>query len=224
VTIDSVIVFDLDDTLYLERDYAASGFAAVSQWLARELGESRFEQCALRAFTAGVRGTVFNAALEKLGITSAPALIEQLVGVYRAHRPVITLAEDAGCFLDNCPQHLGLALLTDGYLIAQERKIEALGLADKRMDPIVCTDRWGRADWKPSCRGFLFIQERYGLPASKFTYVADNPAKDFVGPRQLGWRTVQISRPGGLHRHLPTAAGGEPDHQIESLDELAKVL
>ena len=29
----SVIVFDLDDTLYLERDFVRSGFAAVDRWV-----------------------------------------------------------------------------------------------------------------------------------------------------------------------------------------------
>ena len=34
----SAIVFDLDDTLYLERDYVRSGARAVATWLAPQLG------------------------------------------------------------------------------------------------------------------------------------------------------------------------------------------
>ena len=33
-----VVTFDLDDTLYLERDFVRSGFAAVGAWLATERG------------------------------------------------------------------------------------------------------------------------------------------------------------------------------------------
>ena len=30
-------------------------------------------------------------------------------------------------------------------------------------------------------------------------FLADNPAKDFQAPDALGWRTLRIRRPGGLH-------------------------
>src|SRR3546814_3160678 len=57
----------------------------------------------------------------------------------------------------------------------------------------------------------------YGLPPSAFTYVGDNPAKDFTAPSAMGWRTVQITRPGGVHNAV---GPGVPDLVISSLDEL----
>ena len=40
------VVFDVDDTLYLERDYVRSGFRAVGVWASRWLGLSGFaERC-----------------------------------------------------------------------------------------------------------------------------------------------------------------------------------
>jgi putative hydrolase of the HAD superfamily len=53
-------------------------------------------------------------------------------------------------------------------------------------------------------------------------YVADNPIKDFAGPRRLGWRTVRIRRPGGLHADLPS--GDDVEQEIASLDELSERL
>ena len=35
---DLVLVFDLDDTLYPEREFALSGFRAAGRWAAAELG------------------------------------------------------------------------------------------------------------------------------------------------------------------------------------------
>src|SRR3546814_16357346 len=57
----------------------------------------------------------------------------------------------------------------------------------------------------------------YGLPPSAFTYVGDNPAKDFTAPSAMGWRTVQITRPGGVHNAV---GPGVPDLVISRLDEL----
>ena len=93
------IVFDLDDTLYLEQDYAYSGFSAVADWLERRHGIGGFAEQARIAFSQGERKRVFNAALAALQVEHEPALIEELVQTYRSHHPDICLAEDAERFL-----------------------------------------------------------------------------------------------------------------------------
>jgi len=210
------IVFDLDDTLYLERDYARSGFADLAEWL----GDRRFAEAAWREFCSGDRSRVFDAALPTIGRSPEPQLVAELVRRYRSHRPVITLAPDAARILDRWPASLPLALLSDGFGDSQRNKVAALGLESSRLDPLVFTDAWGREFWKPHCRGFEFVAAAWSLPASRLVYVADNPAKDFVAPNRLGWRTVQIARPEGVHSGNPAAPGGEPQSVIRSLDEL----
>ena len=71
----------------------------------------------------------------------------------------------------------------------------------------------GRAFWKPHRHGFELIQRRFALPPEAFVYVADNPAKDFVAPRALGWRTVQVVRPEGVHIEA-VAAGVQAEAEI----------
>src|SRR3546814_4684724 len=90
-------------------------------------------------------------------------------------------------------------MLTDCELCCQQAKIAALGLNRSDIMPIICTGQWGRSYWKPHRRGFEDIQSHYRLPPSAFVYIADNPVKDFIAPRALGWRTVQTIRPGGIH-------------------------
>ena len=46
-------------------------------------------------------------------------------------------------------------------------------------------------------------------------YVADNPLKDFAGPKSLHWRTVRINRPGSLH--ADKSSGPDVDVEFESL-------
>lgn len=217
------IVFDLDDTLYLERDYAFSGFEAVGEWLQREHGLEGFARQA-RSFFAQASTRVFDRALKALGMPAPAALIEQLVSVYRGHTPHIALAPDAASFLQRWHAGWPLAILTDGFHQSQRNKVDALGLDGTRFRPIVYTDEWGRAFWKPHLRGFQSIAEAFGLPPGRMVYVADNPAKDFIAPRALGWRTVQIARPEGVHIRNPVAPGGHPDATIQSLDELDTAL
>lgn len=214
------IVFDLDDTLYLERDYALSGFKAVAE----RLGDRRFVDAAWHVFCRGDRSRVFDLALPAIGIDLTPALISELVRCYRGHLPTIALAPDAVRFLARWPADRPLGLLTDGFHHSQRNKVAALGLERSRFQPIVFTDAWGRDYWKPHVRGFEAIAAAWDLPPTALVYVADNPAKDFVAPNELGWRTVQVARPDGVHRGNLPVSGGEPQATVRSLDELEAAL
>jgi putative hydrolase of the HAD superfamily len=57
------LVFDLDDTLYPERDFVLSGFQAVSGWLRLQGGVEGFYDRALATFERGVRGRIFDEVL-----------------------------------------------------------------------------------------------------------------------------------------------------------------
>ena len=215
----SVIVFDLDDTLYLERDFVRSGFAAVDRWVSDRFAISGFFDRAWALFEAGRRGDVFDCALSELTIRVNPELVQHLVDIYRGHAPSIRLAPDAEEALAVlCPRRRA-ALLTDGLGTTQARKVEALGLAE-RLRPIIYTDELGSGMRKPHPQGFLAIQNEIGLAAHEFVYVADNPSKDFVAPRRLGWRTVRVRRPEGQYAQLSVEPAREADNTVTSLREL----
>ena len=89
------IVLDLDDTLYAERDYVRSGFDAVGSYVAEHLGISNFGQYCWERFLAGERGHLFDSALTALQGSAHRETVDQLVHVYRTHRPQIRLYPDA---------------------------------------------------------------------------------------------------------------------------------
>lgn len=215
-----VLVLDLDDTLYLERDYVLSGLQAVDLAVRRLCGAEGFFECAAAEFNAGRRTFLFDTVLSQLGLAATPDLIAALVKVYREHEPLIELQPDAADFLARIGVDYPLAILTDGYLVSQRNKIRALGLDRIGIFPIVCTDSWGRRYWKPHERGFRHIQSHHRLQGQACVYIADNPAKDFIAPRRLGWRTVHIKRPERVHMATEEL---EPvaDCKIESLAELS---
>jgi putative hydrolase of the HAD superfamily len=219
------LVFDLDDTLYPESEFVLSGFAAAGQWLHAQHGISGFEDRARQLFYAGRRGTIFDEALESLSAGHLRDVIPQMVETYRTHPPRVRLLPDAEEVLDWALAHdLRLALVTDGFGQTQRNKIEALRLAPSIGCRIVTDDLGGRQFWKPHPAGFRSVMEQLPAAPGEFVYVADNPRKDFIAPRQLGWRTVRIRRAGAEHSTYEATAQERADRDIRSLVELRDIL
>jgi putative hydrolase of the HAD superfamily len=194
------VVFDLDDTLYLERDYARSGFHAVGEWCAERLGLEGIQEQAQALFDQGRRGDIFDAALDRLGIGRDAGTVSTMVRIYREHTPQIKLLPDAVECLARLQDRLYLGLLTDGNPVSQWAKIDALGLRD-RFDTAVVTGEWGTDFFKPHVRGYRYLESQLGMCSGRFVYVADNPAKDFFALRTLGWNGIRVRRSAGLHEH-----------------------
>lgn len=218
-----VVVFDLDDTLYAERDYVISGFAAVDRWLVANRGVKGFYARAQVLFSSGHRVKIFDKVLEQLGLSVIPSQIAELVEVYRQHVPALHLFPDAETALEQIGKDYQLGLITDGYRVSQEKKIAALGLA-ARIPCRIVTDALGREFWKPSLEPYRRVMAYYGGEAEDFVYVADNPRKDFIGARQLGWRTVRIRRPGCEHSEYEPTGEESADAEIPSLPELMPLM
>jgi len=209
------IVFDLDDTLYSEHEYVESGLRAASEWWVGERGGAPFFARAWELFEAGTRGNLFNLCLEEQGVSAEPGLIKGLVEAYRSHSPQIELFADASWVLSELAGRR-LALITDGYLVAQRAKVAALEIAP-RFEVVVFTDELGREFWKPDPAAFQRVMREMDVPGSACIYIGDNPTKDFVGCKRLGWRTVHVDREGGEY----AGAAVDEDHRAEfSLDSL----
>ena len=216
-----VVVFDIDDTLYLERDYVRSGFAAAGAWARAELGVADLGERAWAAFGAGVRGRIFDEALVACGAGANGSVVSQLVEVYRSHAPAIEPLADVSAWLAGRPADVAVAVVTDGPLASQRAKAAALGLAGWA-DPIVFTEELGPGRGKPHPAAFTRVEAATGMTGAACAYVADNPVKDFAGPRSRGWRTVRVRRAGGLH--VAAASGDDVDAEITDFAELNEAL
>ncbi len=220
----AAVVFDLDDTLYPEREYAYSGFAAVAEAFADRLGDPRDSAARMRRlFDSEHRPRIFNALLAELGLNEESKLVAAMIELYRTHKPTIRLYDDAKVVLNQLRPKYRLGLLTDGRFSTQGMKIDALGLRD-RFDAILITSELGKGFGKPSPRPFEFISTRLQVVGSRSVYVADNPAKDFVAPNRLGWVTVQIRRADGVYADQVPVPGGEPIQVIDTLDRLVSTI
>jgi putative hydrolase of the HAD superfamily len=218
-----VLVFDLDDTLFPEHEFVRSGFRAVDRWLEAEHALKGFAPVATMLFERGDRGHIFDDALAQLGWTEYGIQVSALVAIYREHYPDIALHEDARWALEHFRSSHQMAILTDGFLTTQRRKVSALAL-DRQVDTIVYSDEFGRHSWKPSRTPYNAVMERLGCLGREYTYVSDNPAKDFISANEIGWRTIRIRRSDGEYRHIEADLKHSAHAEIQTLYQLGSHL
>lgn len=219
------VVFDLDDTLYLERDYVRSGFGRVAAVAADRSGldPSVLFSFLWHGFETSRRGRAFDELVAAFDL-SEHCSVEELVSIYRTHEPDISLDPDVKSLLEDIRangQRLGV--ITDGSSHSQHAKVAALDL-ERLVDLVVVTGDWGQEFWKPHERAYEYVRNEWDMDAAQLVYVGDNPLKDFVTPRRLGWVTVRLRREGQLHSNVEAAdehdADHEADHEIAELREL----
>ncbi len=185
------VIFDLDDTLYDEKDYVRSGYKAVESYL----GESGAADAMWKAFEEGK--PAIDAYLAAVGRGSEKTACLE---VYREHTPEIKLREGAAELLTALKSKgVKIGIITDGRVSGQEKKLAALGLYDMA-DDIIITDSLGGVQFrKPNDISFRIMQNRWRIPFEQLIYIGDNPAKDFQAPNQLGMAHICFDNPNGLY-------------------------
>lgn len=180
-----VVCFDLDDTLYKEKDFVKSAFkkvAAYVEYMSHVEAEKVYNQM-LVSFEKGEQA--FQKVNETLG-TNIP--MGTFLKMYREHNPNIRLAGNVLSTLTALKEKgFTLGLISDGRSITQRNKIEALGL--ERFFPnenIVISEEFGSE--KPSENNYMYFMEKY--PSARYAYIGDNLKKDFVTPNRLGWISI----------------------------------
>ncbi len=183
------VVLDLDDTLYPERSFHESGF----RWTARTVGLDP-DGPEVRAASQALRdgGRPLEILRHASGIPSAT-----LLEWHRGHPPDIALYPDARRFLDRLgAAGIPIVILTDGRSVTQQHKIDALGIRDD-VDTVLISEETG-AD-KTTAEAFSHAAARLA-DRHPVIYIGDNPAKDVVHPRSLGWWVfLMLSRGDNVH-------------------------
>ncbi len=190
------VIFDLDDTLYGEKEYVRSGYAAIAA-LPELAGVKNMKDKLWTAFTEGK--PAIDAVLEAENICD-PAVKAKCLEAYRWQTPDIHLYPGAAELLDTLrARGLSLGIITDGRPEGQRAKIAALGLEDK-VDAIIVTDELGGPSHrKPSTEAFEKMQQMLQIPFEQLCYVGDNEKKDPIAPKALGMRMLLFRNEDGLY-------------------------
>lgn len=207
----TVIVFDLDDTLYNEIDFLRSAYIEIS----KELEPNNWEQLYTLLFSLYRNDKdVFEFICSTYKIDKT-----ELIQRYRNHIPNIKLFDGVLDTLLKIRDHKGkLAIITDGRAVTQRNKIKKLGLLPY-LDFIVISEEIGSE--KPNESNYKTVEDYFKLKT--YYYIADNFKKDFITPKKIGWKTIALIDKGlNIHSHAHTHTSEEylPELYIYSYSQI----
>jgi len=203
----SLIILDLDDTLYSEREFERSGFRAILD-------------------TLDVAHTVLLDDLLEMSIQGQDVfahlnfdehLRHVALAIYRQHQPTISLYPDAALFIEQAlASDCTLAIATEGRSITQRNKILALGLEDK-ISHVLISDEVGHRKIEPE----FFSDLQALVQQQTCVMIGDNPVKDFVIPNSHSWDTYMLTdRGNNVHsQDVSVDNSYRAQHVIHSFNE-----
>jgi putative hydrolase of the HAD superfamily len=217
------LVFDLDDTLYVEKDFVMSGYRAVANHLA-DTGRCPFEgtfPMMVETYETRGRHLVFPVLLERF--PDASLSMAELIDVYRQHQPAIQLYPGYMELLRRLGRHYRLGIITDGLPAVQERKIRALGL-NGVMDKVIYTWEYGSEKQKPHPLSFSLMLEYLRAEPASALFIGDNPDKDCRGAHAVGMKFAHVQHAVSHEDQFDAANQENPEFVIETLFELPQIL
>ncbi len=207
----TVIVFDLDDTLYNEVDYLISAFHFISEKLDKG---NKIEVFNKMYSLYKSKEDVFHYLSQKYQIDKT-----SLLNDYRTHIPNIKPFDNVIDIFKEIKENKGkIAIITDGRKITQLNKIKSLGISNW-IDKIIISEEIGTE--KPNPLNYKAIETFFNK--DHYTYIADNIKKDFVTPNARGWMTIGLNN-NGKNIHFCETNSVEnnflPQYAINSFSEL----
>ncbi len=204
------VLLDLDETLYDEASYVASGLKVIAKHFADQFHVDPFQlfDVMQNDIRCNGRGSAFNAALRSIGVKDSEYLISVALNIYRDHQPSIKLYEDAKEFLIRLRSNLPtvrIGLITDGLESVQRKKVSALNLAETFNQILYCLEHSAP---KPSIKGFKHLATELMVSPAECVMIGDRVDHDLKPAKSLGMRTIRIAR--GRYRGQPS-----PPHLVD---------
>ncbi|MBX0302888.1 HAD family hydrolase [Haloarcula salinisoli] len=200
--------FDLDGTLFDDRQYARAGLENAARELLRRTGVDLTEELIEAYFSDGHRKATFDVVLSSAGL--ADDHVPALVNAYHDTEGPLVPYPDAAGTLDSLGDTYDIGVITGG---ANGRgKLSRLALDDYVDELIVTADR---EDSKRDPDPFVELADRFGVAHGSVVVVGDRPPLDFPQPNRLGMTTIRLRRG---HYATATASGDAvPDVAVDSL-------
>lgn len=199
-----VVVFDLDDTLYYEIDFLKSAYKDISLKISKMVSATpqTIHKQMLKSYYSGEN--VFEVIINTYNLS---VNIEELLVIYRNHKPNIRLTEDRAKALNTLKSSgIIMGLITDGRSQQQRSKIDALKL-ENWISEVLISEEFGSE--KPNINNFKHFENLFGK--ANYYYIGDNIKKDFIAPNKLGWTTICL-KDNGQNIHTQNKEGLSKDY------------
>ncbi len=216
-----IIIFDLDETLYNEKNFVKSGFLKVASFLQHnyKIDLKSTNKFLLNTYNLEGRSKIFDKLLIKKKLYTKSLLIK-LINIYRNHKPNIKINKSNLLFLETLSNKFNLYLVTDGNKIVQKNKIKALKISQffKR---IFITHQYGIKNSKPSLYCFTKIKELENCDWKDLIYIGDDPHKDFINLNKKGCTTIRLMQ--GKFTNTKAKKNYDAIYKINKLNEFNRL-
>ena len=209
------ILFDLDGTLFDDRQYVRGGLRHAGSVLAARTGVDLTEELLDAYFERGCTESTFDTVLADHGLSTD--LVPLLVDAYHDTDADLWPYPDAVPALDALADACQVGVITGGT--NGREKLDRLGLADYFEVVYVTADRDSS---KRSPAVFESALDSLGVPPAAAVYVGDRPSLDFPQPNRLGMTTIRTKR--GRYAEADASGDARPDHTVGGLDELLALV
>jgi len=217
-----ILVFDLDDTLYDEKQFVYSGFLEVANWISEmsKTSSNVIYESMVKDLSVNGRGEVFNNALKQY-FHETKKNIRKCLSIYRLHKPRICLEKDVADLLLELGKSYKLYIVTDGNKIVQNNKIKSLDV-EKYIKKAFITYRYGLNASKPSLKCFEIIKNIEKINWQELVYIGDNPNKDFVNLNKVNAITIRVLQ--GDNANIEVTNEYDAKFKIEKLSDLRMLI
>lgn len=209
------VCFDLDGTLFDDRQYARAGLVSAAAELRRRTGVDLTADLLQAYFRDGHREATFDVVLSAAGL--ADDHVPALVTAYHDNDGALVPYPDAAETLEALENDYHIGVITGGT--NGREKLSRLGL-DGYVDEVIVTAE--REDSKRSQEPFVEMAERLGVPHESMAFVGDRPTLDFPQPNQLGMSTIRVMR--GRYADAIARNAAAPDAAVETLAAVPEVV
>ncbi len=209
------ICFDLDGTLFDDRQYIRGGLRHAGRVLADETGVDLTAELLAAYFEDGITDSTFDAVLEAHGLSTD--LVPTLIDAYHDNDAALSPYPGAVSTLETLEDAYRLGVITGGT--NGRAKLRRLGL-EEFFEAVYVGPTFGTTKHDPEI--FEAALETLGVEPAEAMYVGDRPSLDFPQPNQLGMTTVRVTT--GRYADRPVSGDNAADHCITGLQALPAVL
>lgn len=215
------VVFDLDDTLYMEKEFVEYGLKNAANVAETVYGIVNANE-KIRSLYQESKVNVFDRLVNAETIKDKEIAVAGLVKAYRNCEPKNLHCNPGVLDLLKTLKKKGVrtGIITDGFADVQKSKIKALGIQEY-IDKIVITDELGGVQCrKPNPIGFEKMLKMLNVKPQEMIYIGDNPNKDFAIKKYLPIITARVDVPNGIYRNSEYLYGIKPDIIVKQIGDI----
>jgi putative hydrolase of the HAD superfamily len=209
------VCFDLDGTLYDDRQYINAGLREAAQMLERRTGINTHEELLSEFYFGDDRTQVFDRVIDHHGLPSD--LVPEMIQAYHDNNAELDPYPQIKEVLEDLYECYDLGIITDGR--NGHDKIDRLGIRPYFTEIMVTKEH---NISKREVTPFVSVLSSLSVRPSEAVYVGDNPCVDFNHPNRLGMHTIRLRR--GLRSNASGEGTEIADVEIRSLNEIFGII